>query len=251
MDPLRWKRIGVLLPPMNVSMESDMNTWAPDGVTVHATRLFRRTAVHGVDQLLEMLEGLDEDVRRLVFTRPHVIIYGCTSGSCLEPRQDQKIAERIEAAAGVPAIVTAGAVAAALRTLNVHRVAVATPYIDEINERELAFLRDYGFDPVNLDALHISRSYDIPDVTLERLWDLALAADRPEAEGLFISCTNLRTAPLIESLERRLGKPVITSNQASIWQALRKVGVEDVVPGGGRLLQEVTVAEIESHFSLS
>ena len=234
----RWKRIGVFLPPMNVSMKPDMNTWAPEGVTVHVTRLFRSQAIAGVVQLQEMLEGLEEDTRRLAFTRPHIIVYGCTSSSSLEPRQDQDIAERIEAATGIPAIATAGAVAEGLRALGIRQIAVATPYVDEINEREMAFLRDYGFDPVSLEALRLGFSHDISDITRERLYQLALSADRPQAQGLFISCTNLRTAPIIDRLERELGKPVVTSNQASMWLALRRIGVMTPVPGGGRLMAE-------------
>ena len=230
-----WNRIGVLIPPMNVSMEQDMNSLVPDGVTVHFTRLYRKQAVTSVADLQEMLDGLEEDVKRLSFTRPHVIVYGCTSGSSLEPRQDQDIARRIEDASGVPAIATAGAVVEALQALSIRRVAVATPYIDEINEREMAFLVDYGFEPVSLEALRLGNSYDIPDVTQEEIHRLALSADRPDAEAVFISCTNLRTAPLVESLERELGKPVITSNQASTWAALRRVGVAEPMPGGGRL----------------
>ena len=232
------KRIGVLIPPMNVSMEPDMNSWVPDGVTVHFTRLYRKQAVTRVADLQEMLDGLEEDVRRLSFTRPYVIVYGCTSGSSLEPRQDQDLARRIEDSSGVPAIATAGAVVEALRALGVRRVAVATPYVDEINEREMAFLEDYGFEPVSLEALRLSSSFDIPDVTQEEIRRLALSADRPEAEAVFISCTNLRTATLVESLERELGKPVVTSNQASTWAALRRIGVAEPMTGGGRLQAE-------------
>ena len=229
------KRIGVVIPPMNVSMEPDMNTLVPDGVTVHFTRLYRKQAVTTVADLQEMLDGLEEDVRRLSFTRPHVIIYGCTSGSSLEPRQDQGLARRIEDLSGVPAVATAGAVVEALRALNVSRVAVATPYVDEINEREMAFLVDYGFEPVSLETLRLSNSFDIPDVTQEEIFRLALSADRPEAEAVFISCTNLRTAALVERLERELGKPVVTSNQASTWAALQRIGVAEPMSAGGRL----------------
>lgn len=237
MTEVPWRRIGVLLPPMNVAMEPDMNSWTPDGVTVHATRLYRSEAITGVAQLQEMLEGLEEDVRRLAFTRPDIIVYGCTSGSSLEPHQDQEIASKIEAASRIQAIATAGAVVDALRALETRRVAVATPYVDEVNQREMAFLAEHGFEPVNLEALRLSNSYDIAEVTQERLYRLALAADRPEADALFVSCTNLRTSSLVDRLEHDLGKPVVTSNQASMWLALRMIGVTQRIPGGGRLMQ--------------
>ncbi len=75
-------------------------------------------------------------------------------------------------------------------------------------------------------------------VTPERVAALAKEVDRPEAQAIFISCSNLRTLEIIESLERDLGKPVVTSNQASLWSMLRLVGDPRGVPGAGRLLRE-------------
>lgn len=233
----RRHRVGMLLPPMNIAMEPDLAHWAPAGVTAHAQRLYRSQAVTDVSGLFEMLDGLDEDVRRLAFTRPDVIIYGCTSGSSLEPKQDQEIIGRIEEIAGVPALATAGAVVEALRVLGVRDVAVGTPYVDEINDRELEFLRDYDFNPVSIEALRRGRSYDIADTTADEIRALGRAADRPEAQAVFISCTNLRTAPVIDDLEQELGKPVVTSNQASMWLALRRIGVTEPLGSGGRLME--------------
>jgi arylmalonate decarboxylase len=238
----RRKRIGLLIPPVNIVMEPELQRWAPQGVTIHAHRLYRTKAVTEVAQLQEMTSRLEEDARLLAFARPDIIVYGCTSGSSLEPRLDERLVERIERASGIPAIATAGAVVQALRNLGITRVAVATPYIDEINERELAFLRDYGFQPVSLEALHIRTSYAIPDTDPEDIYRLARRADRPDAEGVFISCTNLPSGPIIQRLENDLGKPVVTSNQASLWCALRRIGVEDPIPGAGCLMLQPIAA---------
>ena len=231
------RRIGALIPPVNVTVEPEFNRWAPPGVTIHAARMWRRRARLSPDDLREMLTRLDDDCERLAMAQPGVVLYACTSGSSLETGGfDRKISERIARASGAPASTTATAVAAALRALGIRRPAVVTPYPDEINERELAFFAELGFEPVSLESFREGDSLAIPRIDPEDTARLALKADRPEADGVFISCTNLPTAPIIERLETELGKPVVTSNQATLWLGLRALGVMAAVPGAGRLL---------------
>ena len=231
------RRIGALIPPVNVTVEPEFNRWAPPGVTIHAARMWRRRARLSPDDLREMLTRIDDDCERLAMAQPGVVLYACTSGSSLETGGfDRKISERIARASGAPASTTATAVAAALRALEVRRPAVVTPYPDEINEREMAFFAELGFEPVSLESFREGDSLAIPRIDPEDTARLALKADRPEADGVFISCTNLPTAPIIERLETELGKPVVTSNQATLWLGLRALGVMAAVPGAGRLL---------------
>ena len=234
-----WKRLGALIPPVNVTVEREFNRWAPEGVSIHTQRLWRRRATLSSEDLKEMLTHLEEDCRLLAFAQPHFVTYACTSGSSLETGGfDEKIARRIAQAAGCPASTTATAVVEALRCLKVRRVAVATPYPQEVNEKEMAFFVDLGLEPVSLETFLLSDSYRIPVVPQEETLALAKKADRPDAEGIFISCTNLPTADIIERLEQEVGKPVVTSNQATFWQALRRMGVDEAVPHCGRLLSQ-------------
>src|SRR5690606_10072924 len=120
--------------------------------------------------------------------RPEVIVYGCTSGSVLDLDFDQRLVDRIQAAVDIPSIATAGAVVEGLRALGARKVAVATPYCDDINERERKFLESRGFEVTALKALHLRDSHAIPATSDVEVYALARSADTPDADALFISC---------------------------------------------------------------
>ena len=84
MENDNWKRLGVLIPPLNITVEPEFNKWAPEEITVHVQRMFRRRAVLSASDLSDMQLHMDEDCRRLKFSRPDFMMYACTSGSSLE-----------------------------------------------------------------------------------------------------------------------------------------------------------------------
>ena len=88
------------------------------------------------------------------------------------------------------------------------------------------------------DGLDLVDNNIIVHLSPNVLYRLAKSVDRPDAEGIFLSCTGLDTLDMIEALEQDIGKPVITSNQASFWMAFRMAGVGESIPGYGRLLRE-------------
>lgn len=147
---------------------------------------------------------------------------------------DEEIVRRLEGAAGVPATTASTALAEALRTLGVERVAIASPYPEWLNERLSKFLENQGFLVTQRRGLNVECPAFLPP---EAAAGLAREVDSPEAEGILISCTNFRTLEVIEELERELGKPVISSNTAAFWHTLRLAGMRSAVPGGGQLLR--------------
>jgi maleate isomerase len=170
-----------------------------------------------------------------------VILLGCTSGTLIEgPGYDKKIIQRIEkASGGIPGLTTSTAVISALQKLNLQKLAVATPYIKSINEAEIRFLEGNGFKVLTLKSLELLNNNDFSSQPPYVIYNLALRAFResPEAEGIFISCTSLRSPEIIEDLEKNTGKPVVTSTQASLWAALRKIGINEPIKGYGQLLE--------------
>lgn len=232
------KRLGLLIPPANVVMEPELNHWSPPSVTVHAHRLHRHTVpMVTPESLMEMFEKLEESASLLAMAKVDLMVFGCTSASLLEGvGWDQQLSQRLEATTGIPSIATATAVIEALRSLGIQRVAVATPYPEEVNRREAAFLEGNGISVVNLEGLGYKDSYRIPTTPLEQVYQLARKADCPEAEGIFISCTGLSTMGIIDRIEADAAKPVVTSNQASLWLALERLGISASIHDGGQLL---------------
>ena len=123
--------------------------------------------------------------------------------------------------------------------LSGEKVAVATPYIDEVNEKEREFLEANGFQVVNIKGLQIEENLEIGRQPPEVAYRLAKDVDRPEAEAVFISCTNFRTIEVIAALEADLGKPVLSSNTATLWASLKSLRIREKLLGLGSLLESL------------
>ena len=234
------RRIGVLLPPGNVSVEREFSAFAPDSVAVNYNRMSRPVSVSTKDSMLSMLPSLERAARDIAQCAPEVILFACTSASFLEGRgTEDEIARRIREFTGIPAITTAMAVVAALRAVGLKRVYMITPYPDEINDEEVAFLSHYGVEVIGYDSFRCEVTSLTAAIPSEEVAELARRhrAEIAKADGLFISCTQLLTMDQIASLERELGCSVVTSNQAILHAGLTALGVPAQRVGAGRLFQ--------------
>ena len=224
LDAVSRRRIGVIAP---FDLELDREYWryVPEEVSVHLTRTAHVAAPVGVE-LAEAVADAAEMERAtgsLLMARPGVIAYACTSGSFTGGLAGEvRLRQTIEAAGAPRAVTTSGALLEALAALGVERVALGTPYTDELAERLRAFVSEAGHEPVSLESMGLEG--DIAAVQRQRILDLAARADRPEAQALFLACTNLPTFDLIGPLEAQLGRPVLTANQVTMWAALRAIG---------------------------
>jgi maleate isomerase len=244
MDPLEdiygWRaRIGLLYPFSSWVMEPEFYRMAPPGVTTLTARVTLVAAT------MEGLAGMAEspEVARCtagLATAPvSVICFGGTSASFLHgPEWDRRLLSRMAAASGgIPVTTTSRASVRALRALGVGRIVFAGPYVDDVTEQGRRFFEASGFKVLNAVAMGLSEDRAIGRVSLEDVYHLARRADRPEAEAVFISCTGLKTIGVLATLERDLGKPVVSANQASFWDCLRIAGIPDRVAGYGRLFE--------------
>lgn len=218
-------RIGLIVPSSNTTNEPEFAGALPSGVSLHAARM--RLDDVDADSLSAMADDVERCADLLATADVDVVAYGCTTGSLVHgPGYDEEIEARIERAAGVPAVATAASVKRAFDALGAASVAVTTPYVDDLNEREAAFLDAAGYDVVGMRGLGISSNTEIGAQTPETAADAAREVDDPDADAVFVSCTNYRTFEVVADAERDLGKPVVTSNQATLWDALGRLDAE-------------------------
>ena len=233
------RRIGVMVPSTNTTCEADFNMVVPHDVTVHGQRLWMTNDATGDGAYERMNDEIETGARYLATGKVDVIAYGCTTGSFYRgPGWDREMLALITRAAGVPAVATTPSVVEALRAFGARRLSVATPYPEWNNERLRAYLEAQGFEVLNVEGeprAAAAGNQGINDQPPESVVEFAARVCRPEADALLCSCTAWRSVEAVDALERRTARPVVTSNQATIWAALRALGVEHAVRGFGRL----------------
>lgn len=233
-----WRaRIGQLVPSVNTCLEVEMQRMAPEGVAFYAHRL--KLARGGEEELLAMADRVEEGASLLADAKVDLILFNCTAGSLIGGvGYDQKIIQRIEAATGLPATTTATGVMAAFRRLGIGRLVMVSPYVEFINQKEVAYLEAMGLEVLRYQGLSLDDGFAFMAVNPGDWYRMVKENQVREADGYFISCVNVRSADAINDLERDLGKPVVTSLQAALWHCLDKVGVKVSIPGFGTLLRD-------------
>ena len=235
-----WRaKIGRISPsPETVGCE-EWRRALPEGVCLVETR----TLLHDVtvEGLAETVKQVERAALELASAEVDVILHAGTAIAFFRGfGHDRKLSERITATTGIKATTSLTAVVDALRTLGITRPAIATPYLAEIDTRLVEVLERSNFKVAAIRGMGLKKSIDMGKVLPDKTYALAkeVARSAPDADGILISCGNLRSFEAIEALEKDTGLPVVTSNQAGLWQALRMVGIHDPLPRLGRLLSE-------------
>jgi maleate isomerase len=214
----------------------DMRSYLPEGVDMITAgtpvQAKDATAALGVD--LAENGDIEESARRLLRHHPDFIAYYCTTVSFIRgPGKEADISERITRLTALPATTTSASMIEALRHLGIKRVAVASPYLPEVEAAFVRFIEAYDITVVKSASLHLNEGHSIVDPDAMRR--LAESVDSEKADAVFIGCTGQRLAGHLETMERKLGKPVMCANQVTTWNALRLMGITTPVPGRGRL----------------
>ena len=233
---IRRRKLGILVPSSNVTMEYEMPIMAPQGVSFHFSRIPQTEDTE--EQLEAMIDYVPEKSNLLAHARVDAIAFGCTSGSFVKGMgYDKKVIEAIKNSTGIMATTTSTAVVEALKIAGVKRLSVGAPYLDSIMEKLKDFLEKNDFEVVKMKGLNmVCGEGDLP---LDATYNLIREIDTPQADGIFISCTDFKTVELLEILENDFGKKVISSNQATMWKLLRLSGMKTSIGGFGSLLREL------------
>ncbi|MFD1600136.1 maleate cis-trans isomerase family protein [Halobellus rarus] len=219
-------RLGVVVPSSNTTVEPEFRAALPDDCTVHAARMPLE------DVTREELDSMADDAERAASLLSHAAVegvaYACTTGSLIHGSGfDARLESRLSEAVSAPAVATALSVVRALNALDADRIAVATPYSAELDRLEREYLVENGFDVVSIDGRGLVENTAIGALSPDEAESQgrSVLSNAPDADALFVSCTNYRSMSALASLEREFDVPVVSSNAATVWDLCNRVGV--------------------------
>jgi maleate cis-trans isomerase len=230
------RHFGILVPSTNTTGEIEYCR-LPGELQVHTGRL-------GKGGNTPFSPSLDADVayqaKLLGDARVEVIVLAQTSASLSADDYDAVTVKRMTEASGVPSLTSAQAIGRALHALQARRIAIASPYSEEvIGMARRYYETKYGVETVAWESLGASDAYAIGKMDAGLVEAAFRRIDRPDIEALVVPGGNFPTMHWIAGWERQFGKPVITTNQAALWLAMKTMKVDTPLPGKGRLLEEL------------
>ena len=227
------RRVGLLVPSSNTVMEPDLWRALPPDATLHSGRMYLEdTTPEGEHRMLD--EHVIPPARDLATARPDLIVFGCTSAGALRGNDyDAELCRRISDLSGVPTVSVIASVRKAITASGARRVGVVTPYVDALNQRIKESVEADGVEVVTIAGLGISDNFQIAAVPGSEIVDFAERSLRGlDLDLAFVSCTNFPAVSVLPELERRLGLPVVTSNQAAIAAVLALLAAAPAREGG-------------------
>jgi maleate isomerase len=231
-------RIGLIVLATDHTIEAEWRQVIRlPGAAVYESRILNAPEINPTT-----LAAMEKDLGKaasliLPGTKLDVIGYGCTSASVV--LGEETVTKRIqEARPGVAVTNPITAAIAGMKKLGAKRIALLTPYIEEVNQRFRGYIEARGLDVTVMGSFNHENDNEVARIDTASIRDAMIELGRePAVDGIFVSCTSLRVADIAEEVERATGKPVTSSNLALAWHCLRLAGVNDAIPGFGRLFR--------------
>ena len=231
-------KIGLVALSTDFSIEKDFNSVLFNlPINLFVNRLpFFNPLTH--ENLIKMTEKLTEVTKNILPNQTlDVVAYGCTSGT-IAAGIDQIINKIQSAKPNCKVITPITSAVKALKYLNLKKISVFTPYPRAINEKVINYFKNEGFAIQSFASFNLESDLDIGKIDPKYLLEALTKMDTIDAEALFISCTALPALEIIQELENRIKKIVLSSNQALIWDSIRSVGYNSSIEGYGKLLRK-------------
>jgi len=229
--------IGLITLSTDCVTEHELRLMAPaDKIVISATRI----KTHNPLTVSILREHVGEIAKAARLFDPigsaEVFAYACTSGSAVNSLEALNQGVR-EAGSGAPITAPMPGALAAFAALKVSRIAMLTPYPDEVTLFMRDHLRKNGIEAESIGSFHFDIDYEMAGISPESILESAASLDCAGCEAIFLPCTGLRASSAIEPLEQRLGKPVVTAHQAMLWHALQLAGYRIWLPKIGQLFR--------------
>lgn len=232
------RRIGLILPSVNIRMEPELNRCKELlEFNFYSTRVMLDNTTE------ETLKAMESDLQRaaqmIATVFPEAVIYGCTSGSFIQGNDgNSNIVNIIGKYCKCPIITASWAMINSIKSLGAKKITLVTPYTDDINEAEKVFFESNGISIAAMRGLKIIPAEKLRTQSVEAIEDLVLKTDTSDSEAVFISCTNVEGFHICEKLEKKIKKPVISSNIACLWALLKAIPNEIKIINRGTLLRD-------------
>jgi maleate isomerase len=231
-------RIGVIVLATDHTLEYEFRQIIrQDGVAFYETRILNEVDINPTT-LAAMAQRMSGAAAAILPEVPlDVVAYGCTSGSVVIG--EDRVFELIrEARPGVACTTPITGAIAGLKTMECKRIALLTPYVESVNQMLRCYIEDRGIGVPVMGSFNHENDNEVACISQASIRNAVreLMLD-PNVDGVFVSCTSLRVASIVESMEAEFGKPVTSSNHALAWHCLRLAGVNEPIDGWGRLFR--------------
>ena len=227
-------RIGLIALATDFNSEQDLRRMYPDGVEIFTNRVLNANPV-----TMQNLRNMAGDISRaaggiLPGFSLDAMIYGCTSGTVANGAE--KIEQLVQQSCpGVPVTNPVTAALAAFAHFGAQRISILTPYTEAVNLEMASYFEDHDIEVLNIAGLDYESDIEMTGIPPRDIADAAIDVCDDSADLLFISCTAIRSSMVIEQIEKRLDKPVVSSNQALVWHSLKLLNSNAAVTGYGSL----------------
>jgi maleate cis-trans isomerase len=231
------RHFGVLIPSTNTTVEMEYNRLLPPTLQVHVGRL-------GKGDHTPFSPSRPEDIayqaRLLGTAQVEIVCLAQTSASLSAADYDATTTRQMTAGAGVPSLTSAQAIGQAVRALGARRIALVSPYSQEVLGRARQYFESqYGLEVVAMEGFGATDSYAISTISADHATAAFTRVDRPEIEALVVPGGNFPTMRSIAAWEQQFHKPVVTTNQAALWAMMGVMKMATPLPGLGRLLAQM------------
>ena len=230
-------RVGLIALSNDLTIESDFNAVCRDlPLDIFINRIQNENPL--TKENLQKMQGELESVAKKILPEEkiNVIAYGCTSGTI--SIGEDKVKEKILSAK--PGCYVATPITSAIKAfkeMNIKKIAVFTPYPESVNKIILEYFIKKNIEVLSFATFNIDSDSDIAKVDPKYLLETLTKLDIKNADALFISCTALPVLKILDQIEKKINKPVLSSNQTLIWDTIRSVGYKSSIKGYGKLFR--------------